>query len=107
MELIGWKHSGFDDSEWYPVNIRKYGYQELELQSIPDIKETRTIEPKVIRTEKNEILLDAGENIVGYISFELQLQKGQIISFEHSETVDKDGNYLQNIIGQNLSLIHI
>ncbi|WP_195420787.1 family 78 glycoside hydrolase catalytic domain [Faecalicatena contorta] len=101
MELIGWKHSGFDDSEWYPVNIRKYGYQELELQSIPDIKETRTIEPKVIRTEKNEILLDAGENIVGYISFELQLQKGQIISFEHSETVDKDGNYLQNIIGQN------
>ena len=90
-----------NDFEWKPVRIADYGYEILELQSIPGVREIRTITPKIVKTPKGELLLDAGENIVGYVSFELDTKEGQVISLEHSESLDENGNYIQNIIGQN------
>lgn len=100
-EKEGWLETDYDDHSWRPVRVNPDGYEQLVRQSIPAIRETRMIRPTVLQTPKGELLLDAGENIVGYTSFELTLNKGDIISLEHSETIDKDGNYIQNIIGQN------
>lgn len=98
----GWNLPEYDmDSSWKAVAVRDYGYETLVMQTIPGVKEIRTIRPEVLVAPNGDMLLDAGENIVGYVSFEIALKAGDIVSMEHSETLDKDGNYIQNIIGQN------
>lgn len=101
-DFDSWLDLGFDDSNWFESVEKEYGYKELTLQTIPEIIETRMIQPTIIRTPKGELVLDAGEVIVGYTSFNnISLAANQIISLEHSETLDKEGNFLQNILGQN------
>ncbi|MCI9152639.1 hypothetical protein D3Z53_00450 [Lachnospiraceae bacterium] len=98
----GWEQPAFEmDHSWRAAVARDYGYETLVMQTIPGIKEIRTIRPEILFAPNGDMLLDAGENIVGYVSFELDLKAGDIVSMEHSETLDKDGNYIQNIIGQN------
>lgn len=101
LEQEGFQDPGFDEVGWKKVNCPKYGYENLELQTIQPVEEVRTITPRVFYSPSGELLLDAGENVVGYVGFELELKKDEVVSFEHSETLDKEGNFLQNIIGHN------
>lgn len=100
-ELKGWLNPGYDDSAWEKVRICNYGYYNLTMQGIPAVQELRQIHPRILHAPNGDILLDAEENIAGYVEFSLELKQGDIVSLEHSETVDQEGNYLQNIIGQN------
>lgn len=100
-EADGWMESEFDDSSWNPVVIMNYGYDNLTLGSIEPIREIRTITPDIIRTPKGELILDAKETVVGYTSIHLKMAAGEQVVLEHSETLDKEGNFLQNIIGHN------
>ena len=93
--------AGQKPENWKPVQIKEYGYDNLVLQSLAPVQESRVIVPKVVISPKGELILDAGETIVGYVSFELELEKNQVVTLEHSETVDVEGNFWQNIIGQN------
>lgn len=100
--LDNWLDADYDDTSWKELTIKNYSRNVLKMQTIPAIKEIRVIRPKIIRTPKGELILDAGETIVGYTSFnDIKLTPGEKISLEHSETLDKDGNFLQNILGQN------
>lgn len=100
-ELEGWLDADYNDQDWKPVAVKEYGYESLNLQYIPPVKVLRTITPKILRSPAGELILDAGETIVGVVSFSLDLKKGDIVKLEHSETLDVHGNYLNNIIGQN------
>lgn len=97
----GFDRIGFDDSSWKPVKKKDYGYERISAQSIEPVEIVKRIEPKMIYTPKKELVLDAGENICGYTRFEAETPLGIEIGLEHSEVLDKDGNFLQNIIGQN------
>lgn len=102
MHLENWQTSFYDDAQWQKAEVKDYGYQELVLQDTPAIAQVRTIRPTILRSPKGELILDAGEIIVGYTSFEnVALAKNSVVSLEHSETLDKEGNFLQNILGQN------
>lgn len=101
QEFDGWLEPGFAAEGWRPVLCKGYGYENLALQSIPAVQELRTIRPRVLHTPKGELVLDAGETIVGVTAFRLELEAGQTVRLEHSETLDKEGNFLRNIIGHN------
>lgn len=102
QELTGWDQADYDAADWSSVEEKEYDFSGLTLQTTEAIQESRVIQPTVLRTPKGELVLDAGETIVGYTSFtNLALAKGNVVSFEHSETLDKEGNFLQNILGQN------
>lgn len=101
MEPGGWLTAGYKDDAWHKVRVRSTGYENLRLQSIDPVQETRTIVPKLIITPKGDQILDAGETIVGYVSFQLHLKKDQSVKLEHTETLDKNGEFLRNIIGHN------
>ena len=96
-----WTSVTYDDRSWKAVRTMAFGYENLKLQSIAPVVELETITPRVLRTPQGDLLLDAGKTIAGRTSFRLNLKKGDLISLEHSETIDRNGNYLQNIIGQN------
>lgn len=93
--------AGFDDSVWKSVRKKDYGYESISAQSVEPVEIVRKIKPKLIRTPKEEMVLDAGENICGYTRFAMETPVGVEIGLEHSEVLDRDGNFLQNIMGQN------
>lgn len=97
----GFSKAGFDDSKWRPVRKKEYGYDTVCAQSVDPVWIVKEIKPELIRTPKGEWVLDAGENICGYTKFAVKAPVGTEISLEHSEVLDRDGNFLQNIMGQN------
>ncbi len=62
------------------------------------IKEIEDIFPKsVITTPKGEKVIDFGQNLVGYLSFDLSGKAGDKVTVRHFEILDKDGNvYTEN-----------
>ncbi len=100
-EPKGFSQPGFDDYDWNPVGVRDYGYGNLKGQSVSPVCIIKQIKPRLLKTPKQEWVLDAGENIVGYTGFCLTGKRSREISMVHSEVLDKDGNFLQNIMGQN------
>ena len=99
--LQGFDCVGFDDSGWEKVEIVEEGYDKLRAQSIDPVCIAREIKPKLLQTPKGEWILDAGENICGYTKYCGKAIPQVEIGLEHSETLDKDGNFFQNITGQN------
>ena len=101
LERCGWMQADYDDSEWKSAKVCDYGYQELSFQSIDPICVQRTIRPVVFRAPNGDLILDAGEVIVGYVTVKLNMKAGDVLKLEHTEVLDKEGNFMLNIIGQN------
>lgn len=99
--LEGFSTVGYEESDWRPVVTKAYGYGNLKGQSVNPVVAVKEITPTLIRTPKGELVLDAGENICGFTSFDLETPVGIEIGLEHSEVLDAEGNFLQNIMGQN------
>lgn len=58
------------------------------------VKEHEILEPvKIITTPKNEKVLDFGQNITGYISFEFEGKSGDEIQLSCAEILDSEGNF--------------
>lgn len=93
--------AGFDDSLWNFVKKKDYGYEMLFAQSVDPVWIVKEITPTLLCTPKGELVLDAGENICGYAKFAMDTPAGIEIGLEHSEVLDQEGNFLQNIMGQN------
>ncbi len=77
-------------TDWHQVKVLKEGYDRLYASNCPPMIEHEELTPVLLK-QSGEMILDFGQNIAGYISFSLQGQKGQKITFTHGETLDKDG----------------
>lgn len=66
----------------------------LILQEGEDVIEDEIIFPReMFVAPKKEILIDFGQNFTGNIIFEIEGQKGEVLSFLPAEVLDKDGNF--------------
>ncbi len=102
LELQGWSRTGFDDANWQPVERVDYGYANLVAQASEPIRVVAQITPeRLFRTPKGESVLDLGQNIFGRIRMQIRGFRGTEINLEHSEVLDEQGNFLQNILGRN------
>lgn len=101
MERKGWMQAGYDDSDWNPVRVCDYGYDALTFSTIDPVCEQRVIRPAVFRAPDGDLILDAGETIVGFTGVKLDLKAGDVLKLEHTELLDQAGNFMINIIGQN------
>ena len=87
---------------WHPVKVEDFGYQNLSFCNCPSPMEHETFTAKMLITPKGESVLDFGQNIAGYISFELEAKEGEHFEFIHGETLDGDGNFCNyNFQSQN------
>lgn len=100
-ELTGYSKTGFDDSSWKQVVASVGGFDILQGQSITPARVVKKIVPEILCTPKGEVVLDAGANIVGFTRYEGPCEEEVEISFEHSEVLDQNGNFQQNILGQH------
>ena len=97
-----WKLYDFDDSNWERVLIKDYDKSVLEGRLAEPVAQIRKIPAKeYIVTPKGELVIDFGENIAGLVHINFDARAGQRLKLTHSEVLDKEGNFLMNIMGQN------
>ncbi len=60
------------------------------------------MEPKeIFVSPKGELIVDFGQNTVGVVRLTVQGEAGTEIKLEHTEVLDTDGSYMNNISGYN------
>lgn len=101
-ELEGWSTPEFEDANWMPVKKVDYTQDNLLGQIAPPVRPIKEFQPASIFTAPNgDTILDAGQVLAGQVEFSLTAPAGVTITLEHSEILDKEGNYYNNILNVN------
>jgi len=92
-EIAGWSTAGLDESSWQAVRPIDIGFERLEARrGLPMvIKETLKL-VEVIQTPAGETVLDMGQNMVGWLRFNVDAPAGAEIFLQHGEIL-QDGNF--------------
>ncbi len=98
----GWATADFDASEWSMVQVTGRSVDKL----VPFIGEpvrrvAETSPLAILRTPAGETIIDVGQNMAGRIRLRATGPRGTEIKLEHTEALDRAGNYQTNIIGRN------
>jgi alpha-L-rhamnosidase len=96
--LTGWNIAGFDDSKWGLVKIGSYNDNIIASESVP-VRKIQEIKPvKIFHSPKGSLLVDMGQNMVGWIRIKVSGTKGSVITIRHAEVLDKHGEfYTENL----------
>lgn len=86
----GWCEPGFDESAWKDVCRTNPPKTEFFLQNCPPDKIIRSICPKLISSDGEKKIYDAGENISGVVSLRLLGKAGETVEILHSEELNED-----------------
>jgi alpha-L-rhamnosidase len=90
----GWALNGYNDAGWSGVQVMDYGFKNLLATYNEPIRKHETFKAlRVLKTKKNEHIVDFGQNLVGWVKIRLKGKKGQKITISHAEVLDKDGNF--------------
>ncbi len=101
-EMTGWDLPGYRTDHWKKVLPAEYALDNLYPQENPPIKIIKSFHPKeILTTPRGETVIDVGQVMAGKIRIRIQAPKNTEITFQHSELLDEDGNYLHNIMGRN------
>ncbi len=101
-EMKGWSCPGYDDTGWKKVKPAEYNKENLLGQYGEPVRPIRTFKPKqILHTPKGETIVDLGQVIAGQLEFTVTCEAGREIRLEHSEVLDENGNYYNNILGVN------
>lgn len=92
-KLTGWNMPGYDDSKWLPVKTGDYNNNIIASEGAA-IRKIQEIKPlKVFRSPKGSLLVDMGQNMVGWIRLKVNGPKGTVITIRHAEVLDKYGEF--------------
>lgn len=102
LEQAGWSEYNFDDSHWTEVQTANYGLDNILAQYGEPVRVIEEIPVhRIVTTPKGELVLDFGQVIAGRVRMRVEGPCGTEITLEHSEVLDEDGNFINNIIGRN------
>ncbi|MGZ7445935.1 family 78 glycoside hydrolase catalytic domain [Paenibacillus sp. TH7-28] len=94
LEMDGWSSPGFADQDWAKVMITNPPESALVAQENEPARIIETIKPAVVlTTPKGETVLDMGQNMVGWIRFTVRADSGTVVTLQHAEVLDRDGNF--------------
>ncbi|GFP74687.1 alpha-L-rhamnosidase [Clostridium fungisolvens] len=91
-----WSESYYDDSSWHGVLEYRWDNSTLIGSNSVPITEHEQFKPKILSTPNGETVLDFGQNMSGYVSFDIKGSKeikGTCITLIHGEALDEDGNF--------------
>ncbi|MGI5935998.1 MAG: family 78 glycoside hydrolase catalytic domain [Oscillospiraceae bacterium] len=101
LALNGWSCPGYDDSSWTHVSEKDYPMDNLAAQYGQPVAVKKTIPAvSVITTPKGETVIDFGQVIAGRVRMKVRGERGTAVVLEHSEVLDENGNFLNNIFGR-------
>ena len=87
----GWSGAGFDDTGWVPVSVAERDPATLVAPDGPPVRRTRTVSPVAVeRRAPDRMLVDLGQNLVGWLALRARGRAGQEIVLRHAEVL-QDG----------------
>ena len=99
LELGDWNKNGFDDGAWKAADVMNAPKGQLTAQQNPNIRVQEALKPVAIfERPDGKYILDMGQNMVGWLSVDLEGKKGKPVSMKFAELLQKDGSlYLANL----------
>lgn len=98
-KLTGWNLRDYNDSNWKSVSIGSYANDNIIASEGVPVRKIQEIKPvKIIRTPKGSLVVDMGQNMVGWLRLTVSGPKGTVVSLKHAEVLDKYGEfYTENL----------
>lgn len=78
---------------FHEVKVCDFGYENLIATDTVHMIPQETFKAKQIETPNGDIVLDYGQNIVGYVAFDFEGIVGNKVKLIHGETLDENGNF--------------
>ncbi len=93
-KLKGWNLPGFNDNSWQKVVAGTYNNSILIASEGSPIRKIQEIKPvKIFRTPKGKLIVDMGQNMVGWLRLKVNGPKGTLVTLRHAEVMDKFGEF--------------
>lgn len=99
LEPKGWTTAAFDDRAWANAAVQDFPMGNLIATYNEPIRKHETFVPKrIFKTPKGELVVDFGQNLVGWCILKVRGQAGTQVVLRHFEVLDKAGNvYMDNM----------
>ncbi|WP_059102630.1 alpha-L-rhamnosidase [Shouchella shacheensis] len=99
LEEPGWDEANFQEDGWVVAKANKKPTSHIVAQENEPVRKQGRITPiKLIHTPNGEVVLDFGQNMVGWVHFKIKGDKSKTVSLKHFEVLDANGNvYLDNL----------
>ena len=82
------------EETFVPARVCDFPRSMLIPQEGPEVHEQETVFPcDSFRTPRGEWVIDFGQNLTGYMAFELEAHAGEKLSISTAEVLDRDGNF--------------
>jgi len=98
-KLTGWNNPGYDDKKWESVKTGNYNNANLIASEGAPVRKIQEIKPiKIFKTPKGSLIVDMGQNMVGWLRLKVSGKKGTVVTLRHAEVLDKFGEfYTENL----------
>jgi alpha-L-rhamnosidase len=98
-EKPGWTRPGYDDSGWSEVETVVHNNDLIVYPSSPPMRKVEEIKAlEILNTPEGDVVIDMGQNMVGWIRLKVDCPAGTEITIRHAEVLDKEGNfYTENL----------
>ncbi|WP_338556354.1 family 78 glycoside hydrolase catalytic domain [Paenibacillus sp. KS-LC4] len=92
---LEWHNGQATDSDiWHSVEIIAQSKSIITQQVNEPVRTAETLKPiAVIHTPDGDTVLDFGQNMVGWVKFEVEGVAGQLVELQHAEVLDQAGNF--------------
>jgi alpha-L-rhamnosidase len=93
-KLTGWDLNGYNDSDWKKTSVANYNNSNLVASEGVPIRKIQEIKPvRIFRTPKGKLIVDMGQNMVGWLRLKVTGNKGTVVTLRHAEVLDKYGEF--------------
>ncbi len=94
-------------ADFMPAAMCDYPKSILIPQEGPEIIEQETVYPcRILNTPRGELVIDFGQNMTGYMAFELTAHAGERLSLSTAEVLDQSGNFYNENYRSARSQLH-
>lgn len=108
LEKKDWSTGGFNDTGWIPVKVINEDKRNLVAAYGPPVRKHEVFKARnIIRNKKGEVIVDFGQNLVGWVRLKVTGKAGDQVTIHHAEVLDKEGNfYTENLRAAKQELVY-
>jgi alpha-L-rhamnosidase len=98
-KLTGWDQPGYPETDWIRVVKGSYPLSNLIASEGIPVRKIQEIKPvRIFRSPKGSLIVDMGQNMVGWVRLKVKGEKGKTVVLQHAEVLDKHGEfYTENL----------
>jgi alpha-L-rhamnosidase len=90
-EPAGWNAAGFDDRGWRAVTVLRFDTRRFEPRIAAPVRTIGEFPMTVVSTTGDRTVLDAGQNIAGWVRLTVAGRAGDTVTVRHAEVLEDDG----------------